>query len=361
MSLNPYLKSRFNNSQYVMLDVILALLPLVFVAWLAYGNLALQQIGISISTALITDAIFSALLLKKRHSYIDGSAVITALLLVFTLSPSTPWYMVVFGSFAAILFGKTAWGGLGKNRFNPALVGREFMAVFFASTLSSSTIWETTDLVETAAFNLFPGLNLPYLSEYLSTAVYKTTGAMGEFSIFAIALGGFYLLIRNRISWHIPITLITTFTLMCWCFGDETLKFSLAGILLGALYMATDMPSSPTNSSGKIYYGFCIGLVAFIFVKGGVRYEYMSYSILLLNGFSPQISLVFKPQVWGETRDWKKSIEAVFMLSLLILSVAFAVLSLYYYDLIPYLIYLYIIYILIKFNYSFSKKTTHVI
>jgi len=361
MTLNPYVKARFNTSQLVMLDVIIALLPLVFTSWLAYGSVALQHIGIAICTALLTEFLFSALLLKKHTTYFDGSAVITALLLVFTLPPATPLYITAFGAFCAILFGKIVWGGLGKNQFNPALIGREFISVFFVTTMTSSSIWKTNDLIKTEAVNLFPGLNNPFLSDYLSSIVFKTNGALGEYSILAIALGGFYLLIKKRISWHIPVMVIFAFTSLCWLIGSADLKFSLAGILFGTLFMATDMPTSPTHSFAKIYYGLLVGITTFLFIKGDVRYEYMSYSILLLNVYSYRISLVFKPTVWGEKRNLKKTIEEAFLLSIIILGSAFAILSLYYFNLISYLIYLYIAYIILKFNNSFSKNTSNII
>ncbi len=361
MLLQPFIKSRFSHTQLIMLDVIIALMPMVFAAWLAYGQLALIQIGIAVVTACLTDLLFSAILLKKYKSIWDGSAVVTALLFVFTLSPLSPWYMVSFGAFAAILFGKIVWGGLGKNTFNPALVGREFMAVFFASSLSSSSLWKTADLIQTAGVSYTWATDITAISDRLNAIVFKTNGALGEYSILAISLGGLYLLIRGRISWHIPLSLIAGLTLLLGIFNEANLQFSIAGVLLGSLFMATDMPSSPTTKLGKCYYGFMIGITAFICIKSGVRYEYMSYSILLLNGFSSPISRVFKPQVWGTSRDWKKWIEDIFVLSLLILGLSFAIVSLYQYDLIHYLIYLYIIYIIFKFNYSFSNQISNAI
>lgn len=361
MRVYPYIKPRFNGIQMVMLDVVIALLPLVFVGWFAYGGLFMQQLGIAISAALLAEFLFSALLLKKYNTVLDGSALVTAILLVFTISPLTPWYVVAFGSFAAILFGKIVWGGLGKNRFNPALIGREFMAVFFASIMTSPDIWKTKDLIKNTATDVFGTVNHDYLSSYLTSVVFQTKGAMGEYSIVCLAIGGLYLLLRNRISWHIPFSLLGAFILLSWLVGGEGMQYSMGGILLGTIFMATDMPSSPTTKSGKLYYGVMIGIATYAFIKGGVRYEYMSYSILLMNGFSDQVSFVFKPRAWGVVGDWKKKIEDVFLLTLKISAVILAVLSLYYYDGMHYLVFLYIIYMIIKFNYSFSNKVNNVI
>lgn len=361
MSLSPFVKPRFNSTQMVMLDVVIALIPLLVVAWIAYGWLVLQQVGIALGTAVLTEFIFSLLLLNKKNTLWDGSAVVTALLLVCTLSPVTPFYVVAFGTFAAILFGKIAWGGLGKNQFNPALVGREFMAVFFASTMTSPDIWKTNQVLHNPAVNLFSTLDNAYLSDYLSALFYKTSGAMGEYSIICLLLGGLYLLLRNRISWHIPLSLLGAFVLWLWIGNSEDLRFSLAGVLLATLFMATDMPSSPTTSRGKLYYGFLIGTVTYLFIQGDVRYEYMSYAILLLNGFSTQISQVFQPRPWGKEKDRKREVEEIFFLTLKILGGALAIVTLHYYGWIHYLVYLYLIYIIIKFNFSFVKKVNNVI
>lgn len=362
MNINPYIKPGFSGVNAVMLDVIIALLPLVAAAWFAFGNLALSLIGTAVAFALLTDFISSVVFLKKYDTAFDGSAIVTGLLLSFTLSPLTPWYVVAFGAVTAILFGKILWGGLGKNKFNPALLGREFMAVFFASAMTSPHIWDTKSLVNIPAQNLFPGIESGYLSGYLNGLVYKTTGALGEYSVLLIIAGGLYLLIRKRISWHIPFALLSVFTLMMWLIEDgDDLKFSLAGMLLGTLFMATDMPSSPVTAQGKLYYGAMIGLVTIMLIAANVRYEYLSYSILILNGFSQVISKVFRPRAWGEQPDRKKKAEQLFLLSMSVIGVTLAVISLYYYNMLHYLIYVYIVYIIIKFNFSFNKTINNAI
>lgn len=360
MRIYPYIKPRFNGVKAVMMDVVIALLPLIVAGWFAYGTLFLQQVGIAISVALLTEFLFSALLLKRYKTVFDGSALVTAILLVFTISPITPWYVVAFGSFIAILFGKILWGGLGKNRFNPALVGRVFMSVFFSSIMTSPTIWKTKDLIKHHTVDLFGGAKADYIGNYFSSIVFQPNGAMGEYSIACILLGGLYLLLRNRISWHIPLSILSAFTLLNWT-GGIPIQYSMGGILLGTIFLATDMPSSPTTKNGQLYYGIMIGIATYAFIRGGVRYEYMTYSILLMNGFSDQVSATFKPRAWGVDRDWNKKIEEVFILSLKIAAVVFAVLSIYYYNWIHYLVYVYIVYIIIKFNYSFSNKIDNII
>ncbi|MXN90475.1 electron transporter [Flavobacterium sp. Sd200] len=358
MNLNPYIKPKYNSTLSVMTDVIIALFPLVAIAYFAYGMQALLIIGTGVGTALFTDFIFSVILIKKWNAIFDGSAIITGLLLSFTLSPVTPLYVVAFGAFTAILFGKLLWGGLGKNRFNPALVGREFMTVFFP-VMTSASIWATKSFIKIKETDVFI-TNGSFFNEYSAGLLYKTTGAMGEYSVAAIALGGLYLLVRKRISWHIPFGLLLVFSICFWLINDgDDLKYSAGGVLLGALFMATDMPSSPNSPNGKLYYGAMIGLCAFFFILAGVRFEYMSFSILLLNGFCFKINEIFMPRVWGHKTDFKSFAEKIFLLTLLILGGVMALLSAHYYGLIHYLVYAYIIYMIFKFNFSFSNKISN--
>lgn len=356
MRLNPFIKPKRNSTRAVMVDVLIALVPVMITGCIAFGSLFIYNILWATLTAILTEFIFALLFTKKYKSVLDTSAIVSAWLLCCTLSVTTPWYMICFGAFAAVTFGKLVWGGLGKNRFNPALVGREFMVCFFPVVMTSATIWQTTNVIHTPAEHFFPGLENPVMGSYFSQLVYHTSGAMGEYSVLALVIGGLYLLFRNRISWHIPLGLLTVFMLSFWLVDEGSYNYSLGGVLLGTLFMATDMPSSPTNPYGKLYYGAMIGLVAFIMIIGGAKYEYMSYSILILNGFSYYISTVFAPRVWGTTLHYGKRIEEIFLLTLAILGTSLAVLSLNYYDMIHYLVYAYIIYIIFKFNFTFIKQ-----
>ncbi|WP_437919999.1 RnfABCDGE type electron transport complex subunit D [Sphingobacterium sp. LRF_L2] len=356
MNTRHTIKPAFNSTSMVMFDVLIALIPILAAAFIAFGVVIVYQLGTAIASAVISELLFSKILLKKGNSLRDGSAIITAILLVCTLSPLTPWYIVAFGSFSAIVFGKIIWGGLGKNLFNPALVGREFMSIFFSSIMTSPLVWKTSELVQKEQIHILPSLQSAYTSSYLSELLYKPSGALGEYSIIAIIFGGLYLLLRKRISWHIPTALLGTFFLLEWLNWNEVLPYSLAGILFGTTYMATDMPSSPTTKNGKLIYGAMIGVCIFIFLKAGVRFEYMSYAILLMNGFSPAISELMKPRAWSEPKQPLKTIEALAILVIKILTVAFAILTLYWYEAQHYVLFLYIIYTILKFNFSFFKS-----
>lgn len=358
MKVSPFITSK-TNTQAVMLDVIIALVPLAAVAIYAFGTRAITVLGYSLLSCVITDLLFGYLFLNKRKWLPDGAAVITALLLAFTLSPLTPWYLVVFGGISAILFGKILWGGLGKNRFNPALVGREFMTAFFPAIMSDGVLWNTKLFVESTNAGIRTLTDNPQLRELLTTFIYNPLGALGEYSLLALALGGIYLLLRSRISWHIPVVFIFSLMLMQNILPIEgSANFSLGGLLLGAIFMATDMPTSPTQAKAKIYFGAMLGVVVAVMLSSGINNVYLSYGILLMNAFSAQINSLFMPTAWGHKPDrgfikW----ETIAKQTLIILLACFAIISLHKANLIHYLIYLFALYTILKFYYHHQFKT----
>lgn len=353
---NPYIKSNI-SVRGIMVDVMISLFPLIVVAYLAYGWTALAVISTSITFALLAELLSSWLFLGRKNTLFDGSGIITGLLLAFILSPNTPLHVVAFGAVSAVIFGKVLWGGIGKNRFNPALIGREFMAVFFPLIMNGAALWAKKASVNIPGLHGLSFFASDVMNAFSDSLIYKTSGALGEYSILGIALGGFYLLMRNRISWHIPFSLLVSFALGAWLLqGEVPMKYSVAGILFAAIFMATDMPTSPVTSKGKLFYGAMIGVVSLILIKTGVRYEYMSYSILILNGFAGYVNNIFRPKVWGAQMDWMIRAEDMFLLALSILMVAFAVSALYNYHFIPYLIYIFIVYLVLKFIFVYHKQ-----
>lgn len=352
---NPFVRARAKVGT-VMFDVVLSLLPILVFAYLAAGTRALQILAVSVIAALVSEFVFSWFFLRKTNSLKDGSALVTALLLACTLSPLTPWYVVAFGASMAVLFGKILWGGLGRNLFNPALVGREMMTVFFPAVMSSGTLWAFQDYVQVEDIRFFRTIGESTSGEYWDSLLFKTTGAIGEYSILFIVLGGLFLLLRKRISWHIPFGVFVVFFLFLRLLDISPEHYSIAGLLFGTIFMATDMPSSPSTSSGKLYYGMVLGAVAAILVWQQVRFEYMSYAILIMNGFSREISSVFKPVVWGEKSDWKKITGQALLLTLAIATITLAVLQLHNLKAIPYAVYVYIIYTIIKFKFPIKNS-----
>ena len=347
----PFVRKGVSTSQ-VMTDVIVSLLPCIAVSYLAFGFVPLMVILIAVGSAVAAEFIFSAIFLKNTDSIADGSAIITGILLSFTIAPFTPLYVVAFGGAMAVIFGKLLWGGIGRNIFNPALVGREFMAIFFPAIMASRTIWYDKTAVNMSEISLFG-------DKFYDQLLYKASGAIGEYSVLLLILGGMYLLVRRRISWHIPTALLVVFSALLLIFSfftDYKIQFSLGGLLLGTIFMATDMPSSASTKYGKLYYGAMIGIVAIICILNDVKYEYMSYSILLLNAFVHPINWVFRPKVWGQKLDIYTRLWQGLSVTGGVLLVTFAVIYLHHLGAIMYLLFIFILFCVIRFIAKDMRK-----
>ncbi len=319
----------------IMADVLIALLPCCVMAWVAFGWSPVFVILVCCSSAVVTEFLFALLFSRSNETIADGSAIITGTLLACTIAPFTPLHVAAFGGVMAVLFGKLLSGGLGRNRFNPALVGREFMTVFFPAVMTSGTIWYDYEKVN------FQELNV--LSDtFLNALFFEGGGAIGEYSVFFLVIGGIYLLLRNRINWHIPTALTISFTLLFMLLPKGEYGFSLGGVLLGAIYMATDMPTSASTRTGQIYFGAMIGASAVMFIAFDVRYAYLSYSILLLNAFVTPINWIFRPRVWGSKNQLPQQVAQGAGLAIAILGTAWCVIKLHEQGWIVYLVYLYI-------------------
>lgn len=345
---NPFVRSSDSLSK-VMTDVIYALLPCILISYLAFGFTPLMVVLVAVGSAFVTEFIFASIFLKRTDSLSDGSAIVTGVLLAFTIAPFTPLYVVAFGASMAVLFGKLLWGGVGRNMFNPALVGREFMTVFFPLVMTSRSIWFDKTAVNVQSLDLFD-------NDFYNHLIFKASGAIGEYSILFLVLGGLFLLVRKRISWHIPFSLLVVFSSLLFIFSDSNIQFSLGGLLLGAIFMATDMPSSASTNYGKLYYGAMIGVVAMICILNGVRYEYMSYSILLVNAFSKPIDWAFRPKVWGKNLEIMTRLRQSLSITAAIVISTFAIVYLHAQGAVMYLLFLYIIFCIVWFIAKEMKK-----
>lgn len=352
---NPFIRTQDTTSR-VMADVVVALLPSIVMAYMAFGVSALSLIAVSVGSALVAEFVFSLVFNHRIDTLGDGSAVVTGLLLAFTLGAFTPLHVVSFGAAMAVIFGKLLWGGLGRNVFNPALVGREFMTVFFPSVMTSGSIWWNMDAVNHTALH-WTG------NSVFDQLLFNPSGAVGEYSIAGLVLGGLYLLLRRRISWHIPFSLLAVFIVVLYFASDgwtHQMHFSLGGLILGAVFMATDMPSSPSTPWGKCFYGALVGLTAALFIVLGVKYEYMSWSILLMNGAAPFITRYLRPRVWGMKPNY--GMQALHMLGVCVAVVAICLIagrpwfsSLH---MVQYLLYVLIAYCIVRFVWVDMKQST---
>ena len=248
----------------------------------------------------------------------------------------------------AIIFGKLIYSGLGRNRFNPAIVGREFMTVFFSTVMASGTIWYNEEAMQIAGVKLFGFLGNFSFFNNLDSLILKSSGAIGEYSVIFLVLGGVYLLYRDRISWHIPVTLfLTVFVGMIISrFTGINASLSLGGLMLCGIYMATDMPTSSSTPHGKIYYGIMMGIVVFVFWIFKIRNETLSYAILVLNGFVPIINDTFTPLLFGEDAEevQGEKIGKGVVYAFVIIGAAIIFSLLHHFGLVKYLLFIYIIY-----------------
>ena len=244
------------------------------------------------------------------HTIANGSAVLTGLLLAFNLPSNLPVWIILIGSVVAIGIGKMAFGGLGCNIFNPALVGRVFLLLSFPAQMTTWPLpsvnrWMYPDAATGATplgllkqgIMTFDDINL---TDCLLGAI---GGSLGEVSAIALLLGGIYLLATRIISWHIPVSILATVALLSVCIGvNPWVELLSGGMLLGAIFMATDYVTSPMCHRGMIVYGIMIGVITIIIRQWGAYPEGMSFAILLMNGCTPLINRYIKPRKFGERR-----------------------------------------------------------
>ncbi len=356
MSFNPFVRTDVEVRD-VMKDVIIALFPAIIAAGLVYGLTALLVIVTSIFSAVITEKLFSRIFLNDKDSAHDLSAVITGILMALTLAPLTSLPVVAFGASMAIIFGKLMYGGIGKNVLNPAVVGREFMTVFFPAAMSSGTIWFSQEALRLSKINFFVNFQKTPIMSYLDELLLTSSGSLGSYSVFALIMGGLYLLLKNRISWHIPVTLFATSFIATMILKDG-ISVSMGGLLLTGIFMATDMPTSPSFAGGKIYYGIMLGVVIALLSVLGVKNETLSYVLLILNPFTRFINKVFRPVVFGydvKEEVVKQGGKAI-LLTLGIIVFALIFIGLHKIGAIPYLVYLYILVLTLQLIRSDRNK-----
>jgi electron transport complex protein RnfD len=321
----PLLKQRMSTDQ-AMRDVLYALLPATLAGIWYFGIAALLVILASIAGAVFTEWAFSPA--HSRGARLrDTSGLLTGLLLGLSLPPALPLWMAFVGGVVAIGLGKLIWGGLGNNLFNPALVGRAFLGATFPIAM---TTWSPNGGAVEFLSVYSSNLALPFMQaeydavtaatplglmkfEYQSTplwslAVGKTSGCIGETSGLLLILGGLYLVLRRGLDWRMPVSILSTvflFAAVLYLIGPNQYPgplFSLfsGGLLLGAIYMATDPVTSPLSPRGTWIFGIGVGLlVVLIRVYGGFP-EGVMYAILLMNAATPLIDRYTQSRVFGK-------------------------------------------------------------
>ena len=348
LSFTPYIRTE-TDVRNIMKDVIISLFPAIIASGLVYGINALLLIATSVLSAVVTEKLFSKIFLDDTNSIHDLSAIITGILLAMILAPLTPLPIVVFGAAMAVIFGKLMYGGIGKNILNPAVVGREFMTVFFSVSMSSGAIWFSQKALLLPKINFFANFYKAPFTSYLDELLLSSSGSLGSYSTFALILGGLYLLLKNRISWHIPVSLFATFFLITMLLKEDT-SVSISGLLLTGIFMATDMPTSPSFAGGKIYCGIMLGLIIVLLSLLGIKNETLSYVLIILNPFTKFINKVFRPVVFGYNvkEEILKQSGKMILLTIGIFTFAVIFVKFHKFGIIPYLVYLYILILTIK-------------
>ena len=294
----------------LMLNVIVALLPAVALALYCFGLGAAVVIATSIAGCVVVEYLISRYMLGEKPSIGNLSAVLTGLLLALNLPSNLPIWTVLIGCVIAIGIGKMTFGGLGCNIFNPALVGRVFLLLSFPVQM---TTWplpmenRMAYLDATTGATTLGQLKMDQIRradvDILPHALGFTGGSMGEMGAIALLIGFIYLLCTRTITWHIPVSILATVALFSLCIGvNPGVQLVTGGLMLGAIFMATDYVTSPMSHSGMILYGVMIGIITVVIRQWGAYPEGVSFAILIMNGLTPLINRYLKPRKFGEGR-----------------------------------------------------------
>jgi electron transport complex protein RnfD len=305
----------------LMYGVVIALLPTLAWSVYAFGIGAIIVTAVSIVSCVVFEFIIQKYLLKQQPTITDGSAIVTGMLLAFNVPSNLPIGIIVIGALVSIGIGKMTFGGLGSNPFNPALVGRVFLLISFPVQMTSWPIPKGFDTKYVDAATgatplgiLQEGGDKPVtqlmdqMPNYSDLFLGQMGGSLGEMAAFALILGFIILLYMRVISWHIPVSIIGTvgvFTGILWLadptqYADPMFHILTGGLLLGAIFMATDYVSSPMSKKGMWIYGIGIGVLTVLIRVFGSYPEGVSFAILIMNAFVPILNRYVKPKRFGE-------------------------------------------------------------
>ncbi len=322
VSLSPHIHSG-DSIERNMYGVIIALMPALIVSFAYFGLGAFVVCATSVISCVVFEWVITKYLLNRQPTIYDGSAVITGLLLGMNLPSNMPIWIVVLGAFIAIGIGKMTFGGLGANPFNPALVGRCVLLVSFPAQMTSwpvmghlsSYLDATTGATplsimkraitsgDASVLDSLPGSMHMLLGDNLNGGA----GTIGEVCALALIAGLLFMLWRKIITWHIPVSIIVTvfvfselLHLSSPVYADPLSVVLSGGLMLGAVFMATDYVTSPMSHKGQLVYGVAIGFLTVVIRNWGAYPEGMSFAILIMNAFTPIINNYMKPKRFGE-------------------------------------------------------------
>jgi len=322
VSLSPHAHGT-DSVERNMYGVIIALMPALLVSFYFFGLGSAIVTATSVAACVCFEWAISKYIMKQeRNTICDGSAVLTGLLLAFNLPSNLPLWIIILGALFAIGFAKMPFGGLGNNLFNPALVGRAALLVAFPAQMTTwPKVGQLTSYLdaETGAtplaimkdaiksgdasvLNQLPDAMSLFLGNHPDGA-----GAMGEICALALLVGLAYMLWKKIITWHIPVSIICTVFVCAGLlhlanpvYADPFAVIFSGGLMLGAIFMATDYVTSPMTAKGQLIYGVAIGLLTVVIRNWGAYPEGMSFAILIMNAFTPLINNYVKPKRFGE-------------------------------------------------------------
>jgi len=325
VSLSPHTHGT-DSVEKNMWGVVIALLPALLVSLYFFGIGSAIVCMTSVVACLFFEWVISKFILKQqRLTILDGSAMITGLLLGMNMPSNLPIWIIIIGALVAIGVGKMTFGGLGQNPFNPALVGRCFLLVSFPAQMTSwpvagqltsytdATTGATPLALMKAAIKTGDASMLEQIPDATQLLLGMNpdggVGCIGEVCSLALIIGLLFMLWRKIITWHIPVSIIGTvfvFTgllhLASPVYADPLTEIFSGGLMLGAIFMATDYVTSPMTGKGQLIYGVCIGLLTVIIRNWGAYPEGMSFAILIMNAFTPLINTYVKPKRFGEVQ-----------------------------------------------------------
>lgn len=319
ISLSPHIHGG-DSIQKNMYGVLIALVPAMLCSFYYFGIGAITVTLVSVASCVFFEWAIGKYLLKlQRPTITDGSAILTGVLLAFNVPSNIPLWMIIVGALFAIGVVKMTFGGLGCNLFNPALAARAFLLISFPVQMTTWPIPGQGFMVidgETGATPLsimkgaIKSLNdkpLTELPDNMQMLMGETGGCLGEVCALALIIGLIFMIWKKIITWHIPISIILTVAIFtgllhisCPMYADPISHILSGGLLLGAIFMATDYVTSPMSKKGQIIYGVFIGFITVVIRTWGAYPEGMSFAILIMNAFTPLINKYCKPKRFGE-------------------------------------------------------------
>ena len=321
---SPHIHSG-DSIQKNMYGVVFAMLPALLLSFYYFGMGALVVTLTAVASCYLFEFLIQKYLLNVEPTIKDGSALITGILLAFNMPANLPIWIIIIGALVAIGVGKMTFGGLGNNVFNPALVGRVFLLISFPvqmttwpEALGFKTSYLDAVTGPTPLAVIKEGLNkgdsltdlMAKLPSNMDMFLGNMGGSLGEVAGAALVLGLIYMLVKKIITWHIPVSVIATVAIFSGilnlsnpeAYAGPAFHILTGGLLLGAIFMATDYVTSPMSNKGMIIYGIGIGILTVVIRVFGAYPEGVSFAILIMNGFVPLINVSVKPKRFGEKR-----------------------------------------------------------